>query len=196
MSLPSFKELYNKLRTGDESFAIEAKRGSEVGKSMLETICAFANEPGRGGGYILLGVAEARDSLFPDYDVVGVDANTWLVRRHDEDVEFVDVVELRRLGLGGAGHLLLVLDLGILDAGLAERGPDLFLVFDLLLEPEVEIVEFETVMFVAFENTTPRPAPESTAVALERLDEENHRHALPLSAQPSVAFEREMFPTE
>ncbi len=72
MSKQSFEELWNKLSFGDESVEIEAKRATEVGASILETISAFANEPYRGGGYLLLGVAPTTDSLFPDYEVVGV----------------------------------------------------------------------------------------------------------------------------
>jgi len=66
------KQLFEKLQAGDESVEIEAKRGREVGKSILETISAFTNEPGAGGGYLLLGVARAADALFPTYDIVGV----------------------------------------------------------------------------------------------------------------------------
>jgi ATP-dependent DNA helicase RecG len=39
---------------------------------MLETISAFANEPGRQGGYLVLGVRRADDALFPTYEIVGV----------------------------------------------------------------------------------------------------------------------------
>ena len=67
------EELFEKLQAGDESVEIEAKRGSEVGKSIFETICAFANEPMRGGGYFLLGVVRMEAALFPTYEVVGVD---------------------------------------------------------------------------------------------------------------------------
>ena len=49
------KELFEELNSGDENVKIEAKRSSEVGKSILETVCAFANEPDLGGGYLLLG---------------------------------------------------------------------------------------------------------------------------------------------
>lgn len=48
-------ELFKELNSTDESVRIEAKRASDVGKSILETICAFANEPDLGGGYLLLG---------------------------------------------------------------------------------------------------------------------------------------------
>ncbi|KPJ75017.1 MAG: hypothetical protein AMK72_15325 [Planctomycetes bacterium SM23_25] len=68
----SFDDLWEKLCAGDESVEIEAKRGEQVGPSLLETVCAFSNEPGRGGGYILLGVSRSRDSLFADYEVIGV----------------------------------------------------------------------------------------------------------------------------
>jgi len=54
----SAAELLEQLRLLDESERVEAKRGSAMGKSMLETICAFANEPGLDGGYLLLGVVD------------------------------------------------------------------------------------------------------------------------------------------
>jgi ATP-dependent DNA helicase RecG len=75
----SFAELWDKLLAGDESVLIEVKRGERVGSSMLETISAYANEPGRGGGYLLLGVDRSPEALnlFPaegphPYEVVGV----------------------------------------------------------------------------------------------------------------------------
>ena len=52
----SAQELLHELNASDESSRIEAKRSREVGKSLMETVTAFANEPGLGGGYLLLGV--------------------------------------------------------------------------------------------------------------------------------------------
>ncbi len=49
------KELFDELNSWDENRRIEAKSASAVGKSMMETVCAFANEPGLRGGYLLLG---------------------------------------------------------------------------------------------------------------------------------------------
>lgn len=49
------KELFDELNSWDENRRIEAKSASAVGKSMMETVCAFANEPGQRGGYLLLG---------------------------------------------------------------------------------------------------------------------------------------------
>lgn len=49
-------ELLLSLNLLDETERIEAKRASESGKSLLETVCAFANEPGLRGGWLLLGV--------------------------------------------------------------------------------------------------------------------------------------------
>ena len=49
------KELFDELNSWDENRRIEAKSASAVGKSMMETVCAFANEPGLCGGYLLLG---------------------------------------------------------------------------------------------------------------------------------------------
>jgi ATP-dependent DNA helicase RecG len=65
-------ELIQSLNLLDEHERIEAKRASEAGKSVLETICAFANEPGLGGGWIVLGVAREELALFPAYKVEGV----------------------------------------------------------------------------------------------------------------------------
>jgi ATP-dependent DNA helicase RecG len=43
------------LNAADESPRVEAKRSRDIGKSVIETVVAFANEPGLGGGHILLG---------------------------------------------------------------------------------------------------------------------------------------------
>ncbi len=50
------QDLLAELNASDESPRIEAKRAREIGKSVMETVIAFANEPGLGGGYLLLGV--------------------------------------------------------------------------------------------------------------------------------------------
>lgn len=66
------RNLIDQLNTIDESVNIEAKKGSKIGKSIMETICAFVNEPGLGGGCILLGL-EAKQTLFEtEYIPVGV----------------------------------------------------------------------------------------------------------------------------
>ncbi|MGI8639488.1 MAG: ATP-binding protein [Pyrinomonadaceae bacterium] len=70
--LLDFEQLWEKLINGDESTEIEAKRGEDVGKSILETISAFANEPDNGGGYFLLGIVKKENALFPDYQIIGV----------------------------------------------------------------------------------------------------------------------------
>lgn len=64
-------QLLDELRSLDENESLEVKRGSEVGRSVMETICAFSNEPRLGGGTILLGVAEATSSK--GYSLVGVE---------------------------------------------------------------------------------------------------------------------------
>ncbi len=58
----TFDELWELLITQDESVEIEAKKASEVGKSCWETISAFANEFGLGGGYLLLGIKSPQSS--------------------------------------------------------------------------------------------------------------------------------------
>src|SRR5690606_1515212 len=60
------------LNTLDENERLEAKRGSRIGSSVLETVCAFANEPGLQGGTLLLGVVRSGDDLFSNYVVEGV----------------------------------------------------------------------------------------------------------------------------
>lgn len=70
MRLPDFLD---QLRSLDENARLEVKRGSQVGESALQTICAFANEPGLDGGTILLGVERTGDGqLFPDYIAKGI----------------------------------------------------------------------------------------------------------------------------
>jgi len=66
-------ELLEHLNALDEHERVEAKRASEVGKSLLETVCAFANEPGLGGGWILLGAVREEMALFPAYEIEGVE---------------------------------------------------------------------------------------------------------------------------
>jgi len=63
------RELFKELNAGDEGVRIEAKRASEIGKSILETICAFANEPDLDGGYLLLGAVRKGfdENGFPVY---------------------------------------------------------------------------------------------------------------------------------
>jgi len=48
MTQVTAKALLDQLRQLDESDRIEAKRASAIGESLLETVCAFANEPGLG----------------------------------------------------------------------------------------------------------------------------------------------------
>jgi len=72
--MESLKELMLQLNSTDECNKIEAKRASEVGKSIMETVCSFSNEPNLGGGYLLLGVEKEgkSESLFPEYVVTGI----------------------------------------------------------------------------------------------------------------------------
>ncbi len=68
----SVPEIIELLNTQDECTWIEAKKGSAIDTSVLETVCSYSNEPGLGGGYILLGVEEDENSLFPYYSICGV----------------------------------------------------------------------------------------------------------------------------
>ena len=72
------KELFAELNSFDENRRIEAKSASAVGKSMMETVCAFANEPGLCGGYLLLGakrtgIAEDGRSIYEPENIENTD---------------------------------------------------------------------------------------------------------------------------
>jgi ATP-dependent DNA helicase RecG len=67
----SVKELVDLLFLMDEQERIEAKKASDIGKSVMETVCAFANESGLGGGYLLLGV-ESAPGTKSGYSIVGI----------------------------------------------------------------------------------------------------------------------------
>ncbi|MGO3743948.1 MAG: ATP-binding protein [Alcaligenes aquatilis] len=70
----SAEDLLQELCSLDESHRIEAKRASQIDRSVMETVCAFANEPGLGGGYLLLGVVADQQDFFNNaYVVEGVD---------------------------------------------------------------------------------------------------------------------------
>ena len=43
-----------------------------MGKSTLQTVCALSNEPGLGGGYLLLGVERTPDLFIREYRAVGI----------------------------------------------------------------------------------------------------------------------------
>lgn len=66
-------ELIHDLNIIDETDEIEAKEiaTDSVGDSIYETICAMSNEPGLGGGSILLGVSK-EEALFPLYKALGI----------------------------------------------------------------------------------------------------------------------------
>jgi ATP-dependent DNA helicase RecG len=68
----SFKELFDQLNQLDEHNIIEAKKGSEVGTSILETISSFSNEPELEGGFILVGVEKTDNPIPNKYKIVGV----------------------------------------------------------------------------------------------------------------------------
>lgn len=65
-------ELFELLNQQDECDWIEAKGGHESSHSVMESVCSFSNEPGLGGGYILLGVAEDKHSFLPLYKTVHI----------------------------------------------------------------------------------------------------------------------------
>jgi len=65
-------QLFDLLNQQDECPWIEAKGGSTCSHSVMETVCAYCNEPGLGGGYILMGIAVDEAAMFPQYRVSGV----------------------------------------------------------------------------------------------------------------------------
>lgn len=68
-----FEELLNLIQSADESERVEVKRAAEkIGDSALETISAFSNEPGLGGGYLVLGLTKNDSNKVPRYKVTGV----------------------------------------------------------------------------------------------------------------------------
>lgn len=70
----TLEDLIHELQSVDETHRIEVKRGQQVDRSVMETVCAFANEPGLGGGYILLGVVRDSHDLFGNaYVVEGIE---------------------------------------------------------------------------------------------------------------------------
>ena len=69
----SAKELFEILNDHDESDWIEAKGGHDSSHSVMETVCAYCNEPNLGGGYIILGVAEDHTEFFSQYKLVNID---------------------------------------------------------------------------------------------------------------------------
>jgi ATP-dependent DNA helicase RecG len=68
------EDLLQELAALDESHRIEVKQARQIDRSVMETICAFANEPGLGGGYLLLGLSRDPQDLFSNaYKVHGID---------------------------------------------------------------------------------------------------------------------------
>ncbi|MHA3905051.1 ATP-binding protein [Castellaniella sp. WN] len=66
------QSLFDQLQLLDESERVEAKTATKIGTSVLETVCAFANEPGLGGGWLLLGVEQDESKRLPAYRVRGI----------------------------------------------------------------------------------------------------------------------------
>ena len=69
--LRDFEDLFKTLQYIGESDSIEAKAYIHaLGKSFPEVVSAFSNEPGLGGGYILMGIKE--NEFTGEYEIVGV----------------------------------------------------------------------------------------------------------------------------
>ena len=66
----SAQELFEILNESDECVWIEAKGHSDSSTSIMETVCSYSNEPGLGGGYILMSIsADNSDSAPTQYKV-------------------------------------------------------------------------------------------------------------------------------
>lgn len=116
---PSIAELLVDLFQSDESERIEAKTATEIGKSIIETVIAFANEPNLNGGYLLLGVTPD-DKSSERYQIVGV---------NDPDKLRNDLSSQCRTGLNASIHLRtwteMIDDKMILAVYVAEADPTL-----------------------------------------------------------------------
>jgi ATP-dependent DNA helicase RecG len=67
------EDLLQELLAIDESHRIEAKRATQIDRSVMETVVAFSNEPGLGGGHLLPGVErDPEDPFGTSYRVMGV----------------------------------------------------------------------------------------------------------------------------
>src|SRR5690242_10984438 len=51
------EELFETLNDTDECPWIEAKGIGDTTTSIMETVCSYSNEPGLGGGYILMSIS-------------------------------------------------------------------------------------------------------------------------------------------
>jgi len=67
------QELFDQLNALDEHPRVDAKTASEIGSGVMETICAYVNEPGLNGGYLLLGVKECDPTEAQKYCVAGIE---------------------------------------------------------------------------------------------------------------------------
>ena len=72
MKIYSAQELYDRLKDSDECVWIEAKGEDDTAESLMESVCSFSNEPGLGGGYILLGIGEDKRSVDDRFPIEGV----------------------------------------------------------------------------------------------------------------------------
>ena len=67
----NIRELWEQLLQRDEHTRLEVKLGNEIGNSVMQTVCAYANTIGLDGGYLLLGIKEDKN-VSQKYTVVGI----------------------------------------------------------------------------------------------------------------------------
>ena len=101
------KELFELLNSFDEDRRIEAKSASAVGKSMMETVCAFSNEPGLRGGYLLLNVLFCNQRA-EEFRIEGTGRNTDVMLLVDRGIGDLKegISDIKRLPLHDFAFLL------------------------------------------------------------------------------------------
>jgi ATP-dependent DNA helicase RecG len=94
-----FNELFNLLQNSDETDRIEAKSASHgIGKSFLETVSAYSNEPGLGGGYILLGITKNGEAQDFKYAITINGVDTLMASAHLRRLRDLELLEQKGRG--------------------------------------------------------------------------------------------------
>lgn len=135
----TFTELWEKLLSQDETAEIEAKRAFDIGKSILETVSAFANEPGRGGGYLVLGVESSEDNALNEYKIIRF-SNRLEIRNSGHSLKPVD-------SLGEPGSITRNDKIAAVlhEIGIAEtKGSGIRVMFDEMREANLTVPLFES----------------------------------------------------
>ena len=103
------KELLDELNETDETDRLEAKSiRFDTARSLLESVCSFSNEPGLGGGTIVLGFAErdnnayrqisGLDTLHASYELRGLREQNLIEQKARGNVLIIEKDPLSRIG--------------------------------------------------------------------------------------------------